>query len=118
MLSLTIGYAQERSNDKPEAISFRQISPEKKFDNDSKKNVVTIYTLGGLKPSNHDVDQTFQKKFNVNYYDFGCLAPGNLDYYEKYNVLVFNYLKEKWNNEWEKDIKDNAIGFYNWKKTH
>jgi hypothetical protein len=38
-----------------------------------------------------------------------------MDYYEKYNALVYNYLKEKWGREWEKEIKDNAIGFYNWK---
>ncbi len=115
---ISIGYSQEPTPQEPKkAMAFRQISPEKKFDNDLKRNAFTIYTLGGLKPYNHEAIQAFQKKFHVKYYDFGCLAPANMNYYEKYNALVFTYLKEKWGNEWEKEIKDNAIGFYNWKET-
>lgn len=84
------------------------------FRTDIENNTLKIYTVGGLKPYNYELTQAFQKKFSITYHDFGCLAPMNMDYYQKYNQLVFQYLKNKWGTEWEKDIKDNAIGFNRW----
>jgi hypothetical protein len=66
-------------------------------------------------PSNYKIDQAFRKKYSVNYHDFGCLAPGNMDYYARYNLLVFDHLKNKFGKEWEKDIKENTLELYNWK---
>jgi len=86
------------------------------FGADIKNNTLKIYTLGGLKPYNQETTQAFEKRYNVTYHDFGCLAPGSMDFYNAYNLLVFKYFNEKYGNEWEKDIKDNAMGFY--KRTH
>jgi len=91
-----------------------KVGPALQFRADLEANTLKIYTLGGLKPSNHKVDEAFQKKYSVHYYDFGCLAPGNMEFYNAYNLLVFEHLKQQWTKEWEKDIKDNAMGFYNW----
>jgi hypothetical protein len=77
----------------------------------------TIYTLGGLKPYNNEVTESYQKKFNIRYHNFGCIAPENMEYYEKYNLLVFQHLQEKWGEEWTKDIRDNTIGWYKWSQT-
>lgn len=96
------------------AIPFAIITPEKKFESDLKKNAFTIYTLGGLKPYNNEVTEAYQKKFNIRYHNFGCIAPENMGYYEKYNLLVFKHLQEKWGEEWEKDIRDNSMGWYKW----
>jgi hypothetical protein len=92
------------------------LTPEKQFQADLKNNDLKVYTVGGLKPSNHKVDTAFQETYRLSYHDFGCIAPPNMDYYTAYNLLVFRYLKEKWANAWEKDIKDNAMGFYEWKE--
>lgn len=115
ILAFSAGYAQEAPNDETKkTIPFSQITPERKFENDVRKSSITIYTLGGLKPYGQKAIEAFQQKYSVKYHDFGCLAPGNMSYYEKYNLLVFNYLKDKWGEEWEKDVKDTAMGFYNW----
>lgn len=111
-----ICYAQNAPTGETKSITFRTISPEDKFQSDLKRNAFTIYTLGGLMPSNYDTDKAFQEKYNVNYHDFGCIAPPDMKFYITYNKLVFDYLKEKWGTEWQNDIKDNAMGLYNWKQ--
>jgi hypothetical protein len=117
ILMFSLGYCQDASSGEvKKGIPFRQITPEDKFESDLKRNSFTIYTLGGLKPYNHEIVQSFEKKFSVNYHDFGCLAESNMDFYEKYNLLVYEHLTKKWGAEWEKDIKDNAMGFYKWKE--
>ena len=100
----------------PACTRGQQQTAEVQFQKDLKNGSLKIYTVGGLKPSNHKVDTAFQETYKIEYHDFGCIAPPNMDYYASYNLLVFNHLKEKWGNSWEKDIKDNAIGFYKWKE--
>jgi len=115
ILTFTFGHAQETSKDETKkTLAFRQIKPEDKFASDVKRNSFTVYTVGGLKPYDHKTTEMFQKKYNVTYHNFGCIAPGNMDYYEQYNLLVFQHLNKKFSPGWEKDIKDNAIGFYKW----
>ena len=105
-------YAQDR----PVCTKGKSMTPEKQFQADIKKNDLKVYTVGGLKPSNHKVDTAFQETYGLTYHDFGCLAPSDMDYFAAYNLFVFQHLKEKWGNAWEKEIKDNAMGFYKWKE--
>lgn len=111
----TFGYCQDtQATEKKAPTAFKQITPEAKFKNDVERDSFTIYTVGGLKPYNHEETQAFEKKYNVTYHDFGCLAPGNMDFHSAYNRLVFQHFRTKWGNEWQKEIKDNAIGLYHW----
>ena len=80
------------------------------FSIDLQNNTLKIYTLGGLKPSDRKADAAFEKEYKVTYHDFGCLAPGNMEFFNAYNRLVFQYLSEEHENEWRKTIKDNAMG--------
>jgi hypothetical protein len=51
LFNIGVGYTQEPTpTETHKPMAFRQISPEKKFENDVKRNVFTIYTIGGLKP--------------------------------------------------------------------
>lgn len=113
-----ISYSQETANnDKPKTVVFAKIkTPEEKFAGDVSNGAIRIYTVGGLKPHDPAVTAAFQEKFGVTYHDFGCIAPGNMSYYYKYNVLVFQYLRETWGNDWQTHIKDNTIGLYKWKE--
>ena len=112
IMTFSFGYCQEAPKiNKCKPKAFAQVTPQQKFENDLKRNSFTIYTIGGLKPSNHKIDKEFQKKFSIIYHDFGCIAPPDMDYYTAYNFIVFKHLSEKWGNVWEKDIKDNAMGF-------
>ena len=119
LMLFTYSYGQETPQEKgKKGPAFAKIlTPEEKFENGLKRNSFTIYTVGGLKPSNFETDMAFQKKYAITYHDFGCLAPKTRDFYEQYNLLVFQYLSEKWDDEWQKDIKNNAIGFSKWRQS-
>lgn len=116
-LVLFSGYSQQSSaGETMPTKGCTANTPVRKFMKDLKSNSLTIYTIGGLKPPNHKVDEEFQTKFRITYHDFGCIAPLTIDFFEEYNLLVFHYLTKQHGNSWEKDIKDNAMGFYKWKE--
>ena len=41
-------------------------TPEKQFQTDIKNNDLKIFTVGGLKPYNHDTVQAFENKYGIN----------------------------------------------------
>jgi hypothetical protein len=117
MMLSGISYGQESNkeeNSKP--MAFAKVTPEQKFEYDSNRSSFTIYTVGGLKPYNHETTEAFQKKFNISYHDFGCIAPVSMTFFETYNLLVFQHLQKQYGNDWQKDIRDNAIGINKWKE--
>ncbi|VXC22609.1 conserved hypothetical protein [Flavobacterium sp. 9AF] len=76
----------------------------------------TIYILGGIASSITKEDLAFSKKYNIQYYDFGCVAPSNFEKYEKANAQVFENLTANFGKQWENEIKNSAMGFLEWKK--
>ena len=54
----------------------------------------TIYVLGGIASVITKEDLAFAKKYNIQFHDFGCIAPTNFEEYEEKNVLVFEYLNK------------------------
>ncbi|MGV3458888.1 MAG: hypothetical protein ACO1N9_00390 [Flavobacterium sp.] len=85
-------------------------TPEKQFTADAANNNVRLYILGGFVPAVTEADRKFEEKYSVRFHDFGCTPPP-LDYYKEYNVLAFAYLKEKYGDAWEKEIKPNVLGW-------
>ena len=59
-------------------------------------------------------DKTFENKYQIYYYDFGCTGP-NSDCVRKYNEFVFNHLTELYGNKWKKEIRNDVIGLKKWK---
>lgn len=97
--------------------STQEKTPQEKFENDLKRNTITLYQLGGIAPkAKTTTDLDFQLKYKFKYYDFGCLAPANISFYEKYNVLVLNYLIDKFGKDTIKDIRKDILGFDKWNK--
>ncbi|MCK6608902.1 MAG: hypothetical protein L6Q46_11490 [Flavobacterium sp.] len=76
----------------------------------------TIYVLGGIASVITKDDLAFSKKYNIQFHDFGCIAPTNFEEYEAKNALVFEYLNKSYGNQWQKEIKPSVIGFEKWKK--
>ena len=74
----------------------------------------TIYVLAGIASVITKEDLAFAKKYNLKFYDFGCLAPVNFEFYEAKNNLVFEFLNENYGEIWQKDIKPNVMGFEKW----
>lgn len=79
-------------------------------------NKKTIYVLGGIASVITKEDLAFAKKYNIQFHDFGCIAPTNFEEYEVKNELVFEYLNKTYGKQWQKDIKANVLGFEKWKK--
>lgn len=89
------------------------ISAKMNFEESLKSNSLIIYLRGGIVSVITNDDRKFEKLYGIKYYDFGCVPPDDLTYYESYNCFVFDYLKEKYGNDWKKSINKNAFGFNN-----
>jgi hypothetical protein len=76
----------------------------------------TIYVLGGIASVITKEDLAFAKKYNIQFHDFGCIAPTNFKEYETKNELVFNYLNKTYGKQWQKKIKSSVLGFEKWRK--
>ena len=79
-------------------------------------NTKTIYVLGGIVSAITKEDLAFAKKYNIQFHDFGCIAPTNFEEYEEKNVLVFEYLNKAFGKQWQKEIKPSVLGFERWRK--
>lgn len=79
-------------------------------------NTKTIYVLGGIASVITKEDLAFAKKYNVQFHDFGCVAPTNFEEYETKNALVFDFLNRTYGKQWQKEIKPSVLGFEKWKK--
>ena len=80
------------------------------------QNQKIIYVLGGIASIYTKEDIEFEKKYNVKYYDFGCIAPTNFEEYEAKNNKVFDWLSREFGDNWQKEIKVSSMGFSEWKK--
>lgn len=96
------------------------IQAQEKKQNDTIKieinsNTKTIYLLGGIASVITKEDLAFAKKYNIQFHDFGCIAPSNFEEYEAKNRLVFDFLNKTYEKQWQKEIKPSVLGFEKWK---
>ncbi|WP_338378568.1 hypothetical protein [uncultured Flavobacterium sp.] len=80
------------------------------------KEASTIYILGGIASVLTNEDLEFAKKHNIKFHDFGCLAPINMEKYEKLNAQVFDQLNKEFGSNWQKEIRKGILGYEKWKK--
>jgi len=104
LLCVTSSYAQ----------SERQ-TPKQQFESDLENNTIQLYFIGGIASRATDKDAEFVSKYQATYHDFGCTPPPFLTEYSDYNILVLNYLTEKFGKDWEKDIRKDILGWDKWK---
>lgn len=90
-------------------------TPQQQFEKDLSANNLRIYIIGGIAARPKEGDADFEKKYVVDFYDFGCLAPVNLDFYNEYNILVYKHLTEKHGSEWEEAIRKDVMAWNEWK---
>ena len=76
----------------------------------------TLYIIGGIAATITEEDLAFAKKYNIQYHDFGCLAPINFKEYEAINTKLFEKLNAEFGENWQKEIKSSAMGFEKWRK--
>ncbi len=80
---------------------------------DIKNEYVFIFLNGGASPIRFSTDESFEKKYNIYFYEQGCI---NSLCAESYNMIIFDYLKKAYGKKWMKEIRDDAVGFKKWKK--
>ena len=80
---------------------------------DIKNDCIFIFLNGGAAPIRFSSDESFEKKYNIYFYEQGCV---NSLCAECYNMIIFDYLKKAYGKKWIKEIRDDAVGFKKWRK--
>ena len=101
---------------------FKMQAQEKELGPPSTKTLVkevesrTIYIIGGIAATITEEDLAFAKKYNIQYHDFGCLAPVNFEEYEANNIQLFEKMNAVFAKQSQKEIKASAMGCERWRK--
>lgn len=82
---------------------------KKKAFKDIKNGPPLLLLQGGIAPMIYTTDDEFEKKFRIKYYDFGCVAPENIDYLIEYNNTIIDFLSEKYGRRWKKTVRKDII---------
>lgn len=106
--------AQNQTETPIKCDKYESISAKMNFEENVKQGKITVYLQGGIVSVVKNADLEFASNHGIFYHDFGCMAPGNISYYEKYNRYVFNYLLEKFGKTWIPKMNSNAFGFQKW----
>lgn len=70
----------------------------------------TILLHSGYAPVVYTTDKAFEKRFEIKYFDFGCVAGDRLECLIAYNKTIFDYLDKTYGKRWRKEIRNDAIG--------
>jgi hypothetical protein len=71
---------------------------------------IRLLIQGGISPSaNSELDNKFEKKYCLRYYDFGCTYIG-YECMPDYNKTVFDYLTKRYGRKWKKKVRKDVIG--------
>ena len=114
LLASTALFAQQ--NQVEDTANLFSAAPENQFKNDLQSGKLTLYLMGGIVSVIKKADIEFEKKYQINYHDFGCMPPSHFEFYEQYNQLIFNHLLKQHGNDWIATANINAFGFEKWKK--
>ena len=86
---------------------------EKLAEIDIKNETIFLFLQSGEAPIIYYKDENFKKKYNVFFYEQGCIGSNCT---KEYNKIIFNYLLNKYGKKWTKQIRRDVIGFKDWKK--
>lgn len=71
-----------------------------------------LLIFGGIAPTEVYGQEKFEKKFGVEYYSYGCIAPA----YEcvlEYNQVIFDFLTNKYGKKWKRGVRKDVVGIKN-----
>ena len=66
---------------------------------------------GGIPDFKSQKDKEFQKKYHVKFFSQGCTHLGENENEAGYNQVIFEYLDQKYGDEWRLELPNDAIGF-------
>ncbi|RZA00621.1 MAG: carboxypeptidase regulatory-like domain-containing protein [Sphingobacteriaceae bacterium] len=76
---------------------------------DIKNNTLKLLLAGGIAPVYYEGQEKFEKKFNINYYEYGCTPP-EMKCLRGYNKETFKHLDKKYGKRWRKEVRPDVIG--------
>jgi len=74
-----------------------------------------LLLAGGIASTFHTPDLSFEDKYGVYFYDYGCVSAG-YEFMTAYNEIIFELLETKYGKKWMKEIRKDVIGFKQWEK--
>ena len=82
---------------------------------DLKNGIPFLLLMGGIAPTVIATDPQFEQKYGIYFYEFGCTGPEN-EILIAYNKTIFDYLQNEYGKKWIKEVRDDVVGFKEWKK--
>lgn len=76
---------------------------------DIEEGKVKLLLQSGIAPVAYTTDSAFQKKYNLSYYDYGCIGEQRTCM-QQYNRTIFTYLDETYGRKWRKEARKDVIG--------
>jgi len=101
-LTSTVLFARE-----PDSVKCEKSKAQAQSDLKCRK--VYLMLQGGFAPIRIDGREHFEKKYQVNYIDLGCVIPNNLCI-TAYNAEVAKFLDQKYGKGWRKEVWKGAVG--------
>lgn len=74
-----------------------------------------LLLMGGIAPVIISTDPDFEKEYGIYFYEFGCTGPEN-EIIIAYNKIIFEHLNLTKEKKWVKEVRDDVIGFKEWKR--
>jgi hypothetical protein len=81
---------------------------------DIKNGTPFLLLKGGIAPTIIATDPEFEKQYGIYFYEFGCSGPEN-EIIVSYNQTIFEHLNKEFGKKWEKEVRDDVIGFKDWR---
>ncbi|MCZ4320375.1 hypothetical protein O4H26_15400 [Aequorivita viscosa] len=90
---------------------------EKMAELDIKNGIPFLLLMGGIAPTIIATDPIFEKEYGIYFFEFGCTGPEN-EIIIAYNRIIFEHLNSTKGKKWIKDVRDDVIGFKDWKRNN
>tara|TARA_R110000868_G_scaffold155339_1_gene381757 strand:- start:77 stop:526 length:450 start_codon:yes stop_codon:yes gene_type:complete len=90
---------------------------EKMAELDIKNGIPFLLLMGGIAPTIIATDPNFEKEYGIYFFEFGCTGPEN-EIIIAYNRIIFEHLNSTKGKKWIKDVRDDVIGFKEWKRNY
>jgi hypothetical protein len=76
---------------------------------DLKKGKAQLMLQGGFAPVHIAGQELFERKYNLSYFDLGCVVPSSLCI-AHYNAEVAKFLDKKYGKAWRKEVRKDVTG--------
>lgn len=82
-----------------------------------REGTANLLIMGGLGGSstNGRKEKHFKKKYGIGYCSFDCVVPASEQELREYNEVLYNWLTERYGDEWLKSVREDVLGLEKWK---